>query len=47
MGFNSERVFKFKASKAALQNLILKSIDEKYVKALKKPRTRYPHKLVP
>ena len=39
--FQQQEYFRFKATKAALRNLILNSIDEKYIKAKKDPSTRY------
>ena len=39
--FQQQEFFRYKATKAALRNLILNSIDEKYIKAKKNPSTRF------
>ena len=39
--FAQQEFFQFKATKAALRNFILNSIDEKYIKSLKNEHTRY------
>ena len=39
--FAQQEFFRFKATKAALRNLILNSIDDKYIKTLKNEHTRY------
>lgn len=39
--FQQQEFFRYKATKAALRNLILNSIDEKYIKAKKHPSTRF------
>ena len=38
--FARQEFFRFKATKAALRNLILNSIDDKYIKLLKNEHTR-------
>ena len=39
--FQQQEFFRFKATKSALRNLILNSIDEKYIKTKKHPQTRF------
>ena len=39
--FQQQEYFRFKATKAALRNLILNSIDEKYIKSKKHASTRF------